>query len=86
MESFRSNIKYEWKKYLVALWMIAITGLVFNMDMKIKRLVARVESINATMGSIEGIVSGSDYTLSNIEKRIATLEKTVTIISKKIRR
>jgi len=86
MESVRSNLRYEWKKYLIALWMICITAFVFHMDMKIRSLVTRVQNINATMGSIEGIVSGSDYTLGNIEKKVVTLEKSVSIISRRIKR
>lgn len=85
MESVRSNLRYEWKKYLIALWMICITAFVFHMDMKIRSLVTRVQNINATMGSIEGIVSGSDYTLGNIEKKVAALEKSVSIISRRVK-
>jgi len=86
MESVRSNLRYEWKKYLIALWMICITAFVFHMDMKIRALVTRVQNINATMDSIEGIVSGSDYTLGNIEKKVVALEKSVSIISRRIKR
>jgi hypothetical protein len=86
MESVRSNLRYEWKKYLIALWMIGITAFVFQMDMKVRNLVTRVQNIDATMGSIEGIVSGSDYTLGNIEKKVVELEKSVSIISKRVKR
>jgi len=86
MESVRSNLRYEWKKYLIALWMICITAFVLHMDMKVRNLVTRVQNINATMGSIEGIVSGSDYTLGNIEKKVVALEKSVSIISRRIKR
>jgi hypothetical protein len=86
MESVRSNLRYEWKKYLIALWMICITAFVFHMDMKVRDLVTRVQNINATMGSIEGIVSGSDYTLGNLEKEVVALEKSVSIISRRVNR
>ena len=86
MESIRSNLRYEWKKYLIALWMICITAFVFHMDIKIRHLVMRVQNIDATMGSIEGIVSGSDYTLGNIEKKVVALEKSVSIISRRVKR
>ena len=86
MESVRSNLRYEWKKYFIALWMICITAFVFHMDMKVRQLVTKVQNIDATMGSIEGIVSGSDYTLGNIEKKVATLEKSVSIISRRVKR
>jgi hypothetical protein len=86
MESVSSNLRYEWKKYLIAIWMICITAFVFHMDMKIRDLVTRAQNIDATMGSIEGIVSGSDYTLGNIEKKVAALEKSVSIISRRVKR
>lgn len=86
MESVRSNLRYEWKKYLIALWMICITAFVFHMDMKVRQLVRRVQNIDATMGSIEGIVSGSDYTLGTIEKKVVALEKSVSIVSRKVNR
>ena len=86
MESVRSNLRYEWKKYLMALWMIGITAFVVSMDIKVRHLVTRVQDIDATMGSIEGIVSGSDYTLGNIEKKVVELEKSVSIISKRVKR
>ena len=86
MESVKSNLRYEWRKYLIALWMIGITAFVFHMDMKVRQLVTRVHRIDATMGTIEGIVSGSDYTLGNIEKKVTALEKSVSIISKRVKR
>jgi hypothetical protein len=86
MESVRSNLRYEWKKYLIALWMIGITAFVFHTDMQVRQLVTRVQNIDATMGSIEGIVIGSDYTLGNLEKKIVALEKSVSIISRRIKR
>jgi hypothetical protein len=86
MESFRSNIRFEWKKYIVALWMILMTALFVNINMKINGMITRIDVIESTMGGIEGIVSGSDYTLGNIESDIDTLEKSVTIMSKKVKR
>ena len=86
MESVRSNLRYEWKKYLIALWMICITAFVFHMDMKVRQLVTKVRNIDATMGSIEGIVIGSDYTLGNIEKKVVALEKSVFLISSRVKR
>ena len=86
MESVRSNLRYEWKKYLIALWMICITAFVFHMDMKVRQLVTKVRNIDATMGSIEGIVIGSDYTLGNIEKKVVALEKSVSLISSRVKR
>jgi len=86
MESVKSNLRYEWKKYLIALWMIGITAFVFHMDMKVRQLVTKVQNIDATMGSIEGIVSGSDYTLGIIEKKVDALEKSVYTISRRVKR
>ena len=86
MESVKSNLRYEWKKYLIALWMIGITAFVFHMDTKVRQLVTKVQNIDATMGSIEGIVSGSDYTLGIIEKKVVALEKSVYTISRRVKR
>ena len=86
MESVKSNLRYEWKKYLIALWMIGTTAFVFHMDMKVRQLVTKVQNIDATMGSIEGIVSGSDYTLGIIEKKVVALEKSVYTISRRVKR
>jgi len=86
MESFSSNLRYEWKKYFVALWMIGITAFVFQMDMKVRQLVTRIQTIDSTMESIEGVVSGSDYTLGMIERKVTALEKSVSIISRRVKR
>jgi len=86
MESVKSNLRYEWKKYLIALWMIGITAFVLHMDIKVRQLVTKVQNIDATMSSIEGIVSGSDYTLGNIEKKVVALEKSVYTISRRVKR
>lgn len=86
MESFQSNARYEWKKYIVALWMILMTAFFININLKINGLIGRINKIESTVGGIEGIVSGSDYTLGNIESVIDTLEKNVTVMSKKVKR
>ena len=86
MESLRSNLRYEWKKYVVALWIILVTVFVFNMNIKLNRLATRIEKIDSTMSSTEGIVSGSDYTLGNIEQKIVSLEKKISLISSRVKR
>lgn len=86
MESLRSNLRYEWKKYVVALWMILVTIFVFSMNNKINRLITKIETIDSTMSSTEGIVSGSDYTLGNIEQKISSLEKKVAVINNRVKR
>ncbi len=86
MESARSNIRYEWKKYVVALWMIGITIFVFQMDTKVRNLVDRIQTIASTVESMEGVVSGSDYTLGTIERQVTALEKSVAVISRKVKR
>jgi len=86
MESARSNLRYEWKKYVVALWMIGITVFVFQIDTKVRSLVDRIHTIASTVESVEGLVSGSDYTLGTIEQQVAALEKSVSVISRKVKR
>ena len=86
MESVRSNLRYEWKKYVEALWMIGITVFVFQIDTKVRRLVDRIHTIASTVESVEGVVSGSDYTLGTIEKQVTALEKSVAVISRKVKR
>jgi len=86
MESFQSNFRREWKKYIVAAWMILMTAFFLNINLKINELISRTNAIESTMSSIEGIVSGSDYTLGNIETTLGKLEENVTVMSHKVKR
>ena len=85
MESILSNIKHEWKVYLLALWMVCLTAMLINLNTRIQALTRTVNEIDSTMDSIEGIVSGSDYTLGNLEKKVGALKNAVDKLTYRVK-
>jgi hypothetical protein len=85
MESILNNIKHEWKVYLLAIWMVCLTAMLINFNARVDFLARKVNQIDSTLGGIEGIVSGSDYTLGNLEKKVEVLKAAVDKLTRRVK-
>jgi len=81
-----SNLTREWKLYVLLVGMIAIAGYLFYLDGKIQKISGRLEEVSSTLGSIEGITTGTDYTLQQIETTVAGIEVQVNTIAQRVKR
>ena len=86
MVSLRVDLRHQWKTYLVGLWMVLATLFFLTITTKIDGLIISINKVESTLGSVEGVVSGSDFTLKNMEATLEKLEKEVAVISAKIKR
>ncbi len=81
-----SNLTREWKLYVLLVGMVLIAGYLFHIDGKIEKISGRLEEVSSTLGSIEGISTGTDYTLQQIETRVAGIETQVNTIAQRVKR
>jgi len=47
MKSFQSKLRHEWKKYIVAAWMILMTGFFLNVKLRVNELISRMNAIES---------------------------------------
>lgn len=81
-----ANQLKEWKLYVLIVGMIVIAGYLFYLDGKIERLSVRLDQVGSTIESIEGIASGTDYTLRQIEAKVTEIEAQVNTIAQRVKR
>ena len=81
-----ANFFKEWKIYLLLVGMVLIAGYLFYLDGKIENLAGRISRLGTTIESIEGITTGTDYTLKQIETKVTAIEAQVETIAQRVKR
>ena len=81
-----ANQLKEWKLYVLIVGMIVTAGYLYYLDGKIEKLAARLDQVGSTIESIEGIASGTDYTLKQIESKVTEIEAQVNTIAQRVKR
>ncbi len=82
----KDKLQKEWKTWAVAIWMVAVTGFLFYINVKIDRLKATDEFIVSNIDSIESVVINNDATIIEISKSIKAMEPNIIYIRNKVRR
>lgn len=82
----KDRVKKEWKTWVVAVWMVVVTGFLFYINTKIDSLGDTDESIVSNIDSIESIIISTDAATADISKKVNEIEKDVTFIVRKVKR
>ena len=86
MNSRISNVTREWKIYVLLIGMVVIAGYLYHLDGKIAKLADRLNQVSSTIESVEGITTGTDYTLKEIEAQVDRIEAQVSSIAQRVKR
>ena len=81
-----SGFSREWKIYLLLIGMIAIAGYLYLIDGKIQKLEQHLDQVASTIESVEGITTGTDYTLKEIEAQVSRIEIQVSSMAQRVKR
>ena len=81
-----SGFSREWKSYLLLIGIIAIAGYLYLIDGKIQKLEQRLDQVASTIESVEGITTGTDYTLKELEAQVSRIEIQVSSMAQRVKR
>ncbi|WP_155303543.1 hypothetical protein [Desulfosarcina widdelii] len=86
MDNFTAHVKREWKVYVMALWMIAVTGFLFYLNGTIQETRQACAKLISDVDSIESILISTDANVANIKEKVDEMAGKVNSIHQRIRR
>ena len=86
MENFSARLKKEWKVYVMALWMIGITGFLVYLNHAIQETRRASAKLISDVGSIESILISTDANVAHIKEKVDEMSGKVNTIHQRIRR
>jgi hypothetical protein len=86
MQSVVAHLKKEWKVYVMALWMIGVSGFLYYLNGQVQSLQQRSLKLGSDMDAIEGVLISTDGNVKAIKKQVDDMSARVAVIHKRIMR
>ena len=86
MHNFTAHIKKEWKVYVMAVWMIGVSGFLYYLNGVVQTVKQTSVKLSSDVDSVESILISTDGNVSEIKKQVNNMSAKVEIIHKRIRR
>jgi hypothetical protein len=86
MEKFVAHIKREWKVYILAIWMIGVTGYLYRLNGQIEAIKQTNLKLSSDVDSIESIFISTDNNVAEVKKQVEEISAKMAIIHKRIMR
>jgi hypothetical protein len=86
METFVAHIKKEWKVYVMAIWMIGVTGFLFHLNGQVQEIKQTSIKLSSDVDSIESILISTDNNVADVKKQVEDMSSKVAIIHKRVMR
>ena len=86
MQSLVAHLKREWKVYVMALWMIGVSGFLYYLYGQIQTLQRTSLKLSSDVNTMEGIVISTDSNVAEIKKQVDGMSAKVTVIHKRVMR
>lgn len=86
MEQFVVHMKKEWKAYIIAIWMIGVTGYLYCLNGQVKALNQKEMKLSSDVDSIESILISTDSNVAEVKKQVDDMSGKMTTIHKRVMR
>ena len=86
MDDFTTRLKKEWKVYVMALWMIAVSGFLFYLNGTIQETRQACAKLISDVDSIESILISTDANVASLKKTVDEMSGKVDTIHLRVRR
>lgn len=86
MSDFVGNLKREWKLYVMAIWMIGVTGFLVHLNTVVQDVRQTCQKLDSDIGSIESILISTDGNVAEMKKRVDDMSAKVSVLYKRVRR
>lgn len=85
MENLITRIKQEWGIYILAVWMIGLTGYLIYLNGVLHSIQRMGMKLNSDIESMTGIVISTDSNVTEIRKQVDDMAAKVTLIQQRAR-
>ncbi|MCB2147935.1 MAG: hypothetical protein KQI81_15770 [Deltaproteobacteria bacterium] len=86
MENVAAHLKKEWKNYVMAIWMLGVTGFLYHLNEQILVIEQASMKLSSDVDSIESILISTDSNVADVKKQIEEISTKVTVIHKRVMR
>ncbi len=80
------NLDRDWKVYVLLVGILVVIGLMVHTQLKLNRMQSRIDRVASTLESVEGIITGTDFTLGGLQLQVGAMEGKVDLISQRLSR
>ena len=80
------NLDRDWKVYVLLVGILVVIGLMVHTQVKLNQMQSRIDRVASTLESVEGIITGTDYTLGGLQQQVGAMEGKVDLISQRLSR
>lgn len=86
MAKFVSNLKKEWKVYIMAVWMVGVTGFLYYLNEQARAVNHASQKLSSDVDSIESILISTDSNVAQVKKQVGKMSSKVAVIHKRVMR
>lgn len=86
MQKNIAHLKNEWKVYVMAIWMIAVSGFLVHMSGKIQAIESTSMKLSSDVDSIESVLISTDGNVAEVKKQVDAMTSKVTVIHQRVMR
>jgi len=86
MNEFTSHLKKEWKTYVMAIWMISVTGFLVYLNTVVQDVRQTAMKLSSDVDSIESILISTDGNVAEMKNQINDISAKVAVIHNRVRR
>jgi hypothetical protein len=86
MENQMAHLKKQWKIYVVAAWMIAVSGFLFYLNLKLEALHQTNLKLSSDVDSVESILISTDSNVAEVKKQVDVIFDKVGVVHQRVMR
>ena len=86
MENVVAHMKKEWKNYVMAIWMIGVTGFLYHLNEQILVIKQTSMKLSSDVDSIESIFISTDSNVAEVKKQVDEISTKVAVLHKRVMR
>lgn len=86
MQKVADHLKKEWKAYVMAIWMIGVSGFLYYLNGQIQAVKQTSMKLSSDVGSIESILISTDSNVAEVKTQVKDMTDKVAVIHKRVMR
>lgn len=86
MNDLVAHLKREWKLYIMAIWMLGMTGFLVYLNSVVQDVRQTCLKLSSDVDSIESILISTDSNVAEMKNQIKDVSAKVSVIHNRVRR
>ena len=86
MQKVVARLKKEWKVYVMAIWMVGVTGFLYHLSGQVQSVKQTSVKLSSDVDSIESVLLSTDNNVAEVKKQVEELSSKIKSIHKRVMR